>query len=177
MKLSHIHEDKEYRGSLADWLNRFNEWAESYLRTKLMINVGSAEAAMSGDYGDAEYSLVPRGSRQAKALSGGIGGIESAHVAEIKIAKEQTPETENPLDNIRDEFADSLPVYVTMVKGNGKFEGQFAWYNEDWNTDKQILPDDKQPAPTVSGHFSGKKEDWIDGKPPSKLPANWQGRA
>jgi len=79
------------------------------------------------------------------------------------IEYESIPESDNPLDNIRDEFTKDFAMFAAVVEGTNKFEGQFAWYNEDLISYEQIWP----LAEMRRGLC------WEEGRPP-KLPRQYK---
>tara|TARA_R110000765_G_scaffold392851_1_gene486082 strand:- start:897 stop:1373 length:477 start_codon:yes stop_codon:yes gene_type:complete len=138
MKLSHIHihEDKapSLEKTLADYLNNFKVYPYAFQSGS---NVELFEITLM-------LSNRPRSN----------SGVELPWYADTRnplknpfktigyeqVKYEPTPEPGDPLDNIgKNTFGEDFAMFAAMIEGANKFEGQFAWYNEDLISNEQIV--------------------------------------
>jgi hypothetical protein len=179
MKLSHIHEDRtpfpfpsadlgtpakwgsRGRGAnigvgktLADYLNSFKiyPWTSQFF---------SLRNPNSSDDPSTELKI---NDRPINLTKNGPFKIVRNELVEY----ESIPEPDNPLDNTRDEFGKDFAMFAAVVEGANKFEGQFAWYNEDIISNVQIV---LVGVGTMLPHSS--RACWEEGKLP-KFPRRYK---
>ena len=188
MKLSHIHENEEHKGSLADWFNKNkiyprkmygNEAIELQAAGEKIETKGMFRASGEGDAVSrfSNRHRIPKSSIELTSDLLSWWDLQDVLNQGLKtigyelIEHEPIPEPDNPLDNIKDEYGGESPaMFAAVLEGSGEFEGQFAWYNEDLISYKQICGSPYEYAPLVKTWGRPRGLCWEEGRPP-KLPA------
>ena len=161
MKLSHMHEDRtgipkpfpfpSVGKTLADYLNSNRIYPSAnmgggnsediraiYAADASIIQNTRREMAAGRRYFDIELKM--RGNESWRRFTD--RPISLTKNGPFKIVRHEpveyepiprVPEPDNPLDNIKDEYGGErdFAMFAAVAEGANKFEGQFAWYNED----------------------------------------------
>jgi hypothetical protein len=192
MRLSHIHEDplevrivknnicENTSRTLADYFNKNKIYPYKMYGPRLRTAGEKIEIVGGGIRGQ-HGGLRAAGSdiEFRTALSMSWWDLQDVFDQGLKtigyelIKYEPIPELDNPLDDIIDIYGNpDQAMFAAVIEGFGEFEGQFAWYNEDLTSYRQIRPlgsKDEATAMVFSridnrGHQAGLY--WEKGRPP-----------